>query len=104
VATIAPRHAARLRTRGAIQAHRLRSRLTPDPDPESVPKVGAVCALYAAAPVLAEVGERLVSTDELPGVQALEGQHPGPCRATGQVIAPSCGPTRTAADPVAHLR
>ena len=86
-----------------------------------------VCALYAAAPALAAAGERVVSTDELTGVQALERKHPGLPSApgkvarrafayvrhgtatvirnravvTGQVIAPAHGPTRTAADFVA---
>jgi len=89
-----------------------------------------VCALYAAAPALAEAGERVVSTDELTGVQALERKHPGlplvPGRverrefayvrhgtttfilnrdvATGRVVAPSHGPTRTEEDFVAHLK
>ena len=95
-----------------------------------MPKVGDVCGLYAAAPVLGAVGERIVSTDELTGVQALERKHPGLPLApgkverrefeyirhgtltfilnrdvvTGQVIAPSCGPTRTEEDFVAHIR
>ncbi len=86
--------------------------------------------LYRAAPALAAAGERVVSTDELTGVQALERAHPGlppaPGKverrefeyvrhgtatfilnrdvATGRVIAPSCGPTRTAEDFVAHIR
>jgi len=89
-----------------------------------------VCALYAAAPALAGAGERVVSTDELTGVQALERKHPGlplvPGRverrefayvrhgtttfilnrdvATGRVVAPSHGPTRTEEDFVAHLK
>jgi len=72
----------------------------------------------------------VISTDELTGVQALERKHPGlppaPGRverrefeyvrhgtttfilsrdvATGQVLAPSHGPTRTAEDFVAHLQ
>jgi transposase len=71
-----------------------------------------------------------MSTDELTGVQALERKHPGlplaPGRverrefeyirhgtrsfivsrdvATGQVMAPSCGPTRTEADFLAHTQ
>jgi transposase len=71
-----------------------------------------------------------MSTDELTGVQALERLHPGlplaPGKverrefeyrrhgtltfilnrdvATGQIVAPSCGPTRTEEDFVAHLR
>lgn len=104
--------------------------MTPAPDPDLVPKVGDVCGLYAAAPALAAAGERIVSTDELTGVQALERKHPGLPLApgkverrefeyirhgtltlilnrdvvTGQVIAPSYGPTRTEADFVAHIR
>ena len=88
-----------------------------------------ICALYRAAPTLAERGERVVSTDELTGVQALERTHPGlppapgkderrECAylrhgtlsciinrdvATGAVVAPSCGPTRTEADFRAHI-
>jgi putative transposase len=88
-----------------------------------------VNALYAAAPRLAARGERIISTDELTGVQALERKHPGlppaPGRVerrefeyvrhgtrtfivnrdvvTGQVVAPSCGPTRTEADFLAHI-
>jgi putative transposase len=72
----------------------------------------------------------VLSTDEMTGVQALERLHPslpmGPGLverreyeytrhgtlsvivsrdvATGEVVAPSCGPTRTEADFVAHLR
>ena len=89
-----------------------------------------VNALYHAAPALAARGERVVSTDELTGVQALERKHPGlplaPGKverrefeyvrhgtvtfilnrdvATGQVVAPSYGPTRTEEVFVAHLR
>jgi len=91
--------------------------------------VADICALYRAAPTLAERGERVVSTDELTGVQALERTHPGlppapgkverrECAylrhgtlsciinrdvATGAVVAPSCGPTRTEADFRAHI-
>ncbi len=101
----------------------------PATDEQFDAKVADVCALYQAAPQLAEQGERVLSTDELTGVQALERKHPGlplaPSKVerrefeyirhgtccfivnrdvvTGQVIAPSCGPTRTAADFVAHI-
>ncbi len=87
-------------------------------------------ALYRAAPALAAHGERILSTDELTGVQALERRHPGLPPApgkverrefeyvrhgtttfivnrdvvSGQVVAPSCGPTRTEADFLAHIR
>lgn len=86
-------------------------------------------ALYRAALHLATRGERVVSTDELTGVQALERKHPGlppvPGKVerrefeyvrhgtrtfivnrdvvSGQVVAPSCGPTRTEADFLAHV-
>jgi len=89
-----------------------------------------VNGLYQAAPALAARGERIMSTDALTGVQALERKHPGlppvPGKverrefeyvrhgtrtfivnrdvATGAVVAPSCGPTRTEADFVAHIR
>jgi len=89
-----------------------------------------VCAHYAQAQSLREQGVHLVSTDEKTGIQALERAHPSlplqpgqvECRemeyirhgtrclianfevATGQVIAPSIGPTRTEEDFVAHIR
>ncbi len=89
-----------------------------------------VCALYRDAPALAAQGERVLSTDELSGVQALERKHPGlplapghveyqefeyvrhgTCAfilnrdvATGEVVAPTCGPTRTEADFLAHIQ
>lgn len=92
--------------------------------------VADVNGLYREAPRLAAVGERILSSDELTGVQALERKHPGlplvPGKverrefayvrhgtrtfiisrdvATGQIVAPSCGPTRTEADFVAHIR
>ena len=104
--------------------------LTPPADAQFDAKVTDVCTLYREAPVRAEAGERLVSTDELTGVQALERTHPGLPLApgkverrefeyirhgtrsfilsrdivTGQVIAPACGPTRTEADFLAHLQ
>ena len=90
--------------------------------------------MYHEASRRAEQGERTVSTDEMPGVQALERKHPGlplvpgqverrevasirhGTRAfilsrfllsrdgvSGQVVAPSVGPTRTEADFLAHL-
>jgi hypothetical protein len=89
-----------------------------------------VCGLYHAAPHLAEQFVRVVSTDEMTGVQALERKHPDLTMtpgqaarreveyirhgtlcfivsrdvATGQVVAPSVGPTRTEEDFVQHIR
>jgi transposase len=88
-----------------------------------------VTELYLAAPALRDAGERVLSTDEMTGIQALERKHPtipmGPGRverrefeyirrgtvtlianfdvAQGTVVAPSVGPTRTEEDFVAHI-
>ena len=88
-----------------------------------------ICTLYAYAPLLQALGGHVVSTDEMTGVQALERiapsqpMRPGrPVRhqfeyirhgtlsaivnldiVSGQVIAPSLGPTRTEADFTAHI-
>jgi hypothetical protein len=89
-----------------------------------------VCEVYREAPALAERGERVISTDEMTGVQAFSRKEkdlplaPGKVQrrefeyirhgtrsfilsrdvASGQIIAPSCGPTRTEADFLAHLQ
>ena len=93
-------------------------------------KVEDICTLYRQAPALAEQGERVVSTDELTGVQALERMQPNLPLApgkverrefeyvrhgtrsfilnrdvvTGQIIAPSDGPTRTEQDFLEHIQ
>jgi putative transposase len=89
-----------------------------------------ICRVYREAPSLAAQGERVISTDELTGVQALERKHPnlpvapgkverrefeyirhGTCAfilsrdvASGQMLAPLAGRTRTEADFLAHLQ
>ncbi len=104
--------------------------LTPPADEQFDTKVSDICTVYREAPQLAAQGERIISSDELTGVQALERKHPGlplaPGRVerrefeyvrhgtvtfilnrdvvSGQVVAPSAGPTRTEADFVAHIR
>ena len=86
--------------------------------------------LYLQAQPLLKAGERVLSTDEMTGIQALERKHPtigmGPGRverrefeylrhgtltlianfdvAQGKLVAPSLGPTRTEADFVAHIQ
>lgn len=103
--------------------------LTPPQDDQLPEKITAICSLYQAAPALAAQGERILSTDELTGVQALERKYPGLPLAegqverrefeyirhgtcsfilsrdvvTGQVVGPACGPTRTEEDFVAHV-
>lgn len=88
-----------------------------------------VTTLYLEAQALLEAGERVLSTDEMTGIQALERKHPtipmGPGRAErrefeyirrgtltlianfdvaqGTVVVPSLGPTRTEEDFLAHI-
>jgi transposase len=88
-----------------------------------------VTTLYLEAPALREAGERVLSTDEMTGIQALERKHPtipmGPGRverrefeyirrgtltlianfdvALGTIVVPSLGPTRTEEDFLAHI-
>jgi transposase len=104
--------------------------LTPAADPDGEAKIADVCAVYRTAPERAQAGQRPVSTDELTHVQALERLAPdlpprpghvarrefectrhGTCSffinldvASGQVVSPSSGPTRTEADFVEHVR
>jgi len=108
----------------------VRSWLTPAADVDRDAKIADVCAVYRTAGERATAGQRTISTDELTHVQALERLAPdlpprpgqvtrrefeykrhGTCSffinfdvATGQVFAPSSGPTRTEADFVAHVR
>jgi putative transposase len=93
-------------------------------------KIADINAVYREAPARAARGERTLSTDELTGVQALERAGPTlPARpgrverrefeyirhgtmsfivnldvATGRIVSPSCGPTRTEEDFAAHLQ
>jgi hypothetical protein len=97
---------------------------------EFVAQVEEICDLYAEAAQGEQQGVHLLSTDEMTGIQALERAAPPiplqPGRverrefeyirhgtvclianfqvATGQIVAPSLGPTRTEADFVAHVR
>jgi hypothetical protein len=116
--------------KGDLKPHRIRYWLTPPEDEHFDAKVRDICNLYQAAPALAQAGERVLSTDELTGVQALERKHPGlplaPGKverrefeyirhgtrsftisrdvATGQIVEPYAGPRRTEADFLTHLQ
>jgi len=94
-----------------------------------VAQVEAICTAYADAPMLEASGCHVISADEMTGIQALERAAPSkPMRAghpelreheyvrhgtlslianlnvaTGAVLAPSLGPTRTAADFADHI-
>jgi len=113
-----------------LKPHLVRSWLTPEPDDHLEEKVEDINHLYRQAPALEKQGERVVSTDELTGVQALERKHPdlpprpglvtrrefeyvrrGTCSlivnfevATGHVGWVSAGPTRTEADFQRHIQ
>jgi transposase len=112
-----------------LKPHRTRYWLNREPEPGDDEKIADITALYGEATTLAEAGERVLSSDEMTGIQALERKHPtrptAPKRvelrefeyirhgtqtlianwdvAAGGVVAPSIGPTRTEADFVAHI-
>lgn len=99
-------------------------------DPQFDEKVQAINHLYQQAPILAQQGEAVVSTDEMTGVQTLERKYPGlplaPGKverrefeyirhgtlsfivdfavATGQIINVSAGTTRNEADFMHYIR
>lgn len=127
---ISPRHAGRLLKESDIKPHQVRYWLTPVPDEHLDEKIEDINTLYRQAPELAQEGERVICTDELSGVQALERKYPAlpmvpgqverqefeyirhgtQCFivnfevATGQVGTVSHGSTRTEADFEAHIR
>lgn len=104
--------------------------LTTERDEEFEEKSADINDLYHRAPELEAQGERIISNDELTGVQALERKHPGlPLRpgkveqreheyirhgtlafivnfevASGQVGLTSVGPTRTEPDYATHIQ
>lgn len=113
-----------------MKPHQSRYWLNASPDPKAAVKIADVTSLYEQALVLLEASERVLSTDEMTGIQALERAHPtlpmGPGRverrefeylrhgtqtlianwdvAQGGVVAPTISPTRTEADFVAHIQ
>jgi hypothetical protein len=112
-----------------LKPHRSRSGLNAEPDEAADTKMADLTTLYAQAPVLLEAGERVLSTDEMTGLQALERKHPTRLMEPGQeerrefeyirrgtvtlianfdvaqglIVMPSLGPTRTEEDFEAHL-
>jgi transposase len=116
-----------------LKPHLIRYWLTPaadEPPEERDERIADVCTAYREAPARVAAGERVLSTDEMTGVQALERAAPGlPLRpgkverrefeyirhgtlsfiinfdvVTGEVICPSIGPTRNEADFLTHIR
>jgi transposase len=116
-----------------LQPHRSRYWLTAKAKAEDpvafAAQVETICTVYAYAPMLEALGCHVVGTDEMTGIQALERAAPTKPRrpgrperreheyvrhgtlslianfnvATGAVVAPSLGPTRTEADFAAHI-
>lgn len=132
VASISPAQVGRYLRAAELQPHKSRYWLNAkEKDPEQFQqKVETVCAAYREAPRLyQEENTHTVCTDEMTGIQALERiaatlpMKPGhtECRefeyqrhgtttlignfhvVTGQLIAPTLGPTRTEADFVQHV-
>jgi hypothetical protein len=113
-----------------LKPHQSRYWLNGEPDEAAEEKMADITGLYEQAPVLLEAGERVLSTDEMTGIQALERKHPtipmGPGRverrefeyirhgtqtlianwdvAQGRIVEPSIGPTREEEDFVEHVR
>jgi hypothetical protein len=86
--TISARHAGRLLKKGDLEPHLVRYRLTPpdESDDRFDAEVADIREVYREAPVaLAARGERVVSTDEMTGVQAPEREQPNPPLAPGKV-------------------
>ena len=133
VNTISPRHVGRILDEADLKPHLSQHWLNNerDKDPRAFDAAAKqICDLYVAAPTLRQQGIHLVSTDEKTGIQALERKHPSrpmiPGKvelrefeyirhgtlalianldvATGRIVTPSLGQTRTEEDFVAHIR
>jgi hypothetical protein len=122
----------RLLKEARIKPHLSRYWLNAHPEDEAAfdAQVRAVCAIYRQATELHRQGIHVVCTDEKTGIQALEHKYPAKAVkpgwvarleyeyerhgtlclmanfevATGRIIAPSVGPTRTEEDFLAHIQ
>lgn len=129
VKSISGRHVKRLLDEADLKPHQIRYWLTPPDDADFDSKVKDITEVYLSAPERARQGERTLSTDEMSGIQALERAAPdlplAPGKVqrrefeyvrhgtqtlivnldvvSGQVVAPTCGNTRTEADFAHHL-
>src|SRR5262245_36383663 len=109
--------------------HKSRDWLNAEPGARAEENMADLTPLSAHAPVLLDAGERVLSTDDMTGLQALERTHPTRLMEPGQaarrefeyirrgtvtliahfdvaegtVVAPSMGPTRTEEDVVNHM-
>jgi transposase len=131
VTTISPRSVGRFLDEADLKPHLCRYWLNAQPDDPKIfaQESKTVCDVYHQAPQWHQHGVCIVSTDEKTGIQALERKHPTKpmtpgqverqefeyirhgtqCLmvnfevATGKIIAPSLGPTRTEQDFVNHI-
>jgi len=131
VRSISPRQVGRILDEADLKPHQSRYWLNSSPDdPETFARESkTVCDVYHQAPQLHQEGVSIVSTDEKTGIQALEHKHPTKpmipgkvelqefeytrngtqCLianfevATGKIIAPTIGPTRTEEDFANHI-
>ena len=131
VVSIAPRHVGRMLKEADLKPHLSRYWLNADPDdPETFAQESkTICDVYHQTPQLHQEGVCIISTDEKTGLQALEREQPTkPMKpgqvelrefeynrhgtqclianfevATGKVIAPTIGPTRTEEDFATHI-
>lgn len=129
VDSISPRHVGRLLNEADIKPHQMRYYLDTKKDESFDEKVADICEVYEKAPSITAEGGRVISLDEMCGIQALERTAPDkPVESgrvarhefnyerhgtltlianfdvgTGEVIHPSLGPTRTESDFVDHL-
>lgn len=130
VETISPRHISRLLDEANLKPHRIGYWLFSPKEDRFDEKVTEICDLYKTAEPRLLNGERTISCDEMTGIQALERMHPDlPMRpgkiqrrefeykrhgtqtlianldvASGQMISPAIGDTRTEEDFVAHIK
>lgn len=132
VESISPSTIGRILNQAELKPHRSKYWLNHEVEDEAIfrQEVRDICQLYHQAEELHENGIHLVSTDEKTGIQALERIHPTlpmePCKpeavefeyerhgtqalianfevATGKIVAPSIGDTRTEEDFTAHIQ
>lgn len=112
-----------------MKPHRSQYWLNREPEPGADDKIRDITTLYSEAKRLAQAGERVLSTDEMTGIQAKERKYPtlpmGPGRverrefeyirhgtqtlianwdvAAGGIVAPTVGQTRTEHDFAIHI-
>ena len=129
VRSISPRHVARLLSEGAIKPHLMNYYLHTEKDENFDQRVSSICEVYRQAPLITQQGGKVISCDEMTGIQALERiapdklvepgrverhefnytRHGTQCLianfdvGTGEVIHPTIGQTRTEEDFVTHI-